>query len=69
MCDKRNIKKGRDNMAKNMEKADSNKKDKNLDLDKILAKGIARYDKTLKKLSRNWKNGKASSARTQIYSW
>jgi len=53
MCDKRNIKKGRDNMAKNMEKADSNKKDKNLDLDKILAKGIARYDKTLKKLSRN----------------
>lgn len=45
--------KGNDRMAKNKEKAELNKKDENQDLDKILAKGIDRYDKTLKKLSKN----------------
>lgn len=53
MCDNGKSKKGHDIMAKNMEKSEWNKKDKNRDLDKILAKGINRYGKTLKKLSKN----------------
>jgi len=41
-------------MAKNMKKAKLNKESENTQsLDKILAKGIERYDKTLKKLSKN----------------
>jgi len=52
MCGgKRN--KEKDKMTKDMEKAESNKKDEKQDLDKILAKGIDRYDGTLKKLSKN----------------
>lgn len=53
MCDNGKSKKGHDSMAKNMEKVESDKKGKNQELDKILAKGIERYDKALKKLSKN----------------
>lgn len=53
MCDNGKSKKGHDIMAKNMEKAELNKKNENQNIDKILAKGIDRYDKTLKKLSKN----------------
>jgi len=53
MCDNGKSKKGHDSMAKNMEKDELNKKGENRNLDKILAKGIDRYDKTLKKLSKN----------------
>jgi hypothetical protein len=53
MCDdKRNKENGY--MAKNMKKIELNNSNTNVhNLDKILAKGIQRYDKTLKKLSKN----------------
>jgi len=53
MCDNGKRNKRNDSMAKNMEKLELNKKDESQDLDKILAKGIDRYDGTLKKLSKN----------------
>lgn len=53
MCDNGKRNNRNDSMAKNMEKAELNKKDENQDLDKILTKGIDRYDKILKKLSKN----------------
>lgn len=54
MCKNDKREKENDSMAKNMEKANLNKNNENeQSLDRILAKGIERYDKTLKKLSKN----------------
>lgn len=47
--------KGHNHMVEHMEKIDINK---NQDIDRILAKGIKRYDETLRKLSKNCTDGK-----------